>query len=154
MKIIVGLGNPGKKYEKTRHNKGFEYVDKIASQNMLDWKFNKKFNSEIAEFIVDGVGDGLLINNTTIDLNDGEKVILVKPQTLMTKSGNAVSKIVDFSPEQVVLQFDRGAAGHKGVQSIIDKLGSKKFWRLRVGVGNPPEDSGISVEDWVLMKEN
>lgn len=170
MKIIVGLGNPGKKYKGTRHNKGFEYVDKIATENMLKWKFNKKFNAEIAEFSVDGLGDGVVIDGNAIDLDDGEKVILAKPQTFMNKSGDSVSKIlnfynvdlvdllvihddVDFSPGLVNLQFDKSAAGHKGVQDIIDKIGSQEFWRLRIGVGRPPEGSNISTEDWVLMKE-
>lgn len=171
MKIIVGLGNPGKKYEGTRHNKGFDYLNSLAEQNMLEWKFENKFNAEIAEFAADGIGNGLVLEGNAIDLNDGEKIILVKPQTSMNKSGESVSKIVNFynvsledllvihddvdlAPGKVVLHFDRGSAGHKGVQNIMDRLGDSKFWRLRIGVGKPPEGSTIDVEDWVLMKES
>jgi PTH1 family peptidyl-tRNA hydrolase len=170
MKIIVGLGNPGKKYEGTRHNKGFEMVSKIAEQNMLNWKFEKKFNAEICEFKTEGIGDGLILEDTVIDLEDGEKVILAKPQTFMNKSGEAVSKLmsfyntdlkdllvihddVDFEPGDTVLQFGKNSAGHKGVQDVIDKLGSNEFWRLRVGIGRPPEGSDYETENWVLMKE-
>ncbi len=146
MKLIVGLGNPGEKYKNTRHNIGFILLDKLAEENNASWKFDKKFNAEISKF-----GDYLL----------------VKPQTFMNKSGEAVSKIVNFydiALEDILLIHDeidlehgvikvekgRGSAGHKGVQNVIDHLATKDFERMRIGVGKP-DNPNIEVEDWVLM---
>jgi peptidyl-tRNA hydrolase, PTH1 family len=135
MKLIIGLGNPGKKYALTRHNAGFMLVDKLQKE----WKFpdfvvNKKFNAEISE--------GNL---------DGKKIIIVKPQTFMNLSGEAVKKIMDFyklTPDDIIvihddldielgkykIATDSSSAGHQGVQDIIDKLGTQKFKRIRIGI--------------------
>ena len=146
MKIVVGLGNPGDKYKTCRHNTGFILLDKIVELKGLSWEKSERFESEI---IVDG--------NT----------IFVKPQNYMNNSGDAVSKIVNFYKlnfEDVTVvhddvdltlgivkkQIDRNSAGHKGVESIIEKLGSKNFWRVRVGVGKP-ENKEIPVDEWVLQ---
>ena len=146
MKLIVGLGNPGKEYEKCRHNTGFILLDNFASEKDLKWKFSKKFESEIAEF-----GD----------------MVFAKPQTFMNNSGIAVSKLVNFykiSLDDLVVIHDdvdlslgvmkkqkgKNAAGHHGVEDIIEKLGSKDFWRIRIGVGKP-QNSNIPVDKWVLQ---
>lgn len=146
MKLIVGLGNPGNEYEKCRHNTGFILLNKFACEKDLKWKFSKKFESEIAEF-----GD----------------MVFAKPQTFMNNSGIAVSKLVNFykiSLDDLVVIHDdvdlslgvmkkqkgKNAAGHRGVEDIIEKLGSKDFWRIRVGVGKP-ENSNIPVDRWVLQ---
>lgn len=146
MKVIVGLGNPGDKYSKNRHNVGFIVLDNWAQQKNLEWKFEKKFNAEIA--------------------SDGE-VIFVKPQTFMNLSGESVSKVLNFykiDSENLLVVHDevdlpatttksqtgRGSAGHKGVQNIIDVLGTSDFWRLRVGVGKSPNPA-IDTDAWVLM---
>lgn len=145
MKLIVGLGNPGHEYLNSRHNIGFMIVDFFAKKSGLDWNFDKKFNSEIAK--------------------SGE-VIIAKPRTFMNKSGDAVSKIVNYyqvaGDELIVihddidlelgkLRFRRGmsSGGHNGVEDIIQKLGTKEFWRLKVGIGRP-ENEKMDVEDWVL----
>lgn len=147
MKLVVGLGNPGKKYEKTRHNVGFMAIDFLQKKlGAPDFKLNKKCKSEISKT------DGL---------------ILAKPQTFMNNSGEAVAKLLSFykiEPEKLTIIHDdldlelevaresknRGSAGHNGVQSIIDALGTKSFARLRIGVGRPPEK--IPPEDFVLQK--
>ena len=147
MKVIVGLGNPGEKYVKNRHNVGFIILDKWVKDRGLEWKFEKKFNAEVAS---------------------GGKLLFIKPQTFMNSSGEAVSKILNFykiPPENLLVvhddvdlqigttkrQIGRGSAGHKGVESIIeDALGTPQFWRLRVGVGKSP-DPKIITDDWVLM---
>jgi len=134
-KIIIGLGNPGKKYEMSRHNLGFWVIDKIAE----NFKFpvmnhQSKFKAEISEGIV-----------------SGKKILLVKPQTFMNESGRAVSAISRFykiKPRDIWvvyddfdlllgklrISFNRSSGGHKGVESIIDQLGRKDFFRFRIGI--------------------
>ena len=134
MHVICGLGNPGKKYENTRHNIGFITIDRLADK--LDIKVNKsKFRSV--------VGEGVIA---------GEKVLLVKPETYMNDSGMAVKEIVDFYkldtadliviyddfdiPEGTVRIRPFGSSGtHNGMKSIIRLLGSDRFPRIRIGTG-------------------
>lgn len=135
MKLVVGLGNPGKKYENNRHNAGFVIIEKLKEYfEFPDFEFFKKFEAEISEGNI-----------------NGEKIILVKPQTFMNNSGESVQKITGFyklSPENIIvihddldidfgiakISNDSGAAGHNGVQDIIDKLGTKNFKRIRIGI--------------------
>jgi len=144
MKIVFGLGNPGKKYEKSKHNIGFIAIDELA-QN-LGLTFNQtKFKSVYAEGRI-----------------GTEKIILVKPQTFMNLSGEAVQPWIDyynFSAEDIVVIYDDmdlpigkirlrtkgGHGGHNGMKSIIKQLGTKEFNRIRVGIGRPiPEQTVIS----------
>jgi len=146
MKIIVGLGNPGNKYKKYRHNTGFILLDKLAEERGLKWKKSSKFESDVAECA---------------------DFILVKPQTFMNNSGDAVSKIMNFykiSPDDLVVIHDdvdlkfgdikkqkgKNPAGHHGVEDIMEKIGTKEFWRIRVGIGKP-ENKQIPVDVWVLQ---
>lgn len=135
--LIVGLGNPGRKYSGTRHNIGFHTVEEIAATYNL--KFDtKKSNAEIAE--------GIIV---------GKRVLLVKPQTFMNLSGQSVRGLADFykvSIENIIVIHDDididlgvlrlrpkgGAGGHNGIRSIIDHLGGQNFARIRFGVGRPP----------------
>lgn len=149
MKLIVGLGNPGKKYEHTRHNAGFLAISQFQKQHeeFKEWKFNKKFNAEISP---------ATINN--------EKVMLAKPQTFMNSSGMAVKAMVQFyklEPKDVwvihddldlplgTLRIKTGgsSAGHNGVQSIIDVLGTD-FARFRIGIAE--EEKNEEAEQFVL----
>lgn len=135
MKLIVGLGNPGEKYEHTRHNFGFWVVDQLlkdtTSAAKTVWSKDEKMKSEIAK--LDGA-------------------ILAKPTTFMNNSGMAVSLLASYykiEPENVWIVYDEldlpvgsmkirfggAAAGHHGVESIMDKLGTDKFWRFRLGIG-------------------
>lgn len=139
MKLIVGLGNPGEKYEKTRHNLGFTVVDSflrnIESSKNSKWEENSKFKSEIEMSEI-----------------NGEKIILAKPLTYMNNSGMAVKIISDFykiSPVDIYVVHDEldlplgamkirlggAGAGHHGVESIIEALGDDKFYRFRLGIG-------------------
>ena len=146
MKLIVGLGNPGKKYEKTRHNIGFMAIDFYAKKNNLE--FQKKFNGLYFEQI---------INN--------EKVIFVKPQTYMNLSGNCVREFVNFynidlSDILVIyddynfevgtfrIRRDGSAGGHNGIKNIIENLKSENIKRVRVGISK----NLIPLEDYVLQK--
>lgn len=131
-KLIIGLGNPGKQYDKTRHNVGFMVVDYLASKSNIDFKSHKKSNSEIAEY---------------------DNLILAKPQTFMNNSGNVVKKLIGYfniANDDVLVVYDDvdielgkvryktegSSAGHKGMQSIIDNLGTNETKRIRIGVGN------------------
>lgn len=143
MKLIVGLGNPGKKYEQTRHNLGFlvvEHVLKDLGTNKDDWTSNSKFKSDIAPYS---------IQKTT---GKEEKFLLAKPQTFMNNSGMAVKLLVEYykvAPEDLWIVYDEldlpvgsmkirfggAAAGHHGVESIMEALGTDGFWRFRLGIG-------------------
>lgn len=141
MKLIVGLGNPGDKYLGTRHNLGFEILDEFVRKYIVDrmWSIEGKFKSEI------------ITSDKLPTIND--KLILAKPQTYMNNSGQAVSLIKNFfkiDPADIVIVHDDldlplgkikirlggAAAGHHGVESIINSLGTDKFVRIRLGIGN------------------
>jgi len=150
MILIIGLGNPGQKYIKTRHNIGFRIIDKFAKENNFpEFKLVKKFNSLISENI----------------LND-KKIILAKPQTFMNNSGKAVKSLINFyKPTKFIIIHDdidlplkeiktvknRGSAGHKGVESIIKELGSKDFTRIRIGI-RPTEKKPQNTERFVIQR--
>ncbi|MCK9397201.1 MAG: aminoacyl-tRNA hydrolase [Methylobacter sp.] len=148
IKLIVGLGNPGRQYEKTRHNAGFLFLDRLASESNCGWVRESKFDGFLLEI---GCASG--------------RVMLLKPDTFMNRSGQAVGKVVRYYkllPEEVLvvhdeLDFDVGVvrlkkngghAGHNGLRDIIAHLGSKEFYRLRVGIGRP--SAGKAVVDFVL----
>jgi len=154
MKLIVGLGNPGEKYEKTRHNLGFMVVDVLARKMLplekTKWKFDKKSNSLF-----------LILNS---------KFILVKPQTFMNASGFAVKSLitnysitnystlwvvhddVDLPLGKIKIRIGGAAAGHHGVESIIQELGTDQFVRFRLGIGHPGRGADAQVERYVLRE--
>ncbi len=169
MKLIVGLGNPGKQYEGTRHNAGFYFLDQIICDDELmmdgeciNFQKSDKFDSMIAE-----------------TLYKGEKLILVKPQTYMNLSGQAVQKIMSFYKmdisDLIVISDDKdlplgtarirhegSSGGQKGLQNIIDLLGDNSFLRIRIGINaiggdaDKPEPimNNIDTADFVLSKFN
>ncbi len=144
--LVVGLGNPGKKYEGSRHNVGFQVVDALASS--LKVTFVSKFQALWGEA-----------------QHSGQKVFLMKPQTFMNLSGEAVSQAVQFykwEPSSVLaisddldlplgqlrLRLNGGSGGHNGLNSMIETLGSEEFARLRIGIGRPETKS----TDYLLVK--
>ena len=161
MLLIVGLGNPEEKYAGTRHNVGFYFVDKLKEEFSAQggpatgWEFNKKFKAEISKGKI-----------------KDQEIILVKPQTFMNLSGEAVREILGFyklTPADIIvihddldivvgkykIATDSSSAGHNGVQNIIDNLGTQKFKRVRIGVGE--EKDGVlacrlDAHDFVLQK--
>ena len=169
MIIVVGLGNLGKKFEKTRHNVGFMIVEslKLKVKSFSNWKNNKKLLSEISRGEI-----------------AGQKVILAKPQTFMNESGKSVKILtnhflsirnnsamarisrmfknlwvihddIDLPIGKIKIIKNRGAAGHKGVQSIIDELGTKNFIRFRIGI--KPKTYNLTpktLDEFVLQKFN
>jgi PTH1 family peptidyl-tRNA hydrolase len=153
MKLIVGLGNPGREYEKTRHNTGFIILEELRKLwDFPDFKFEKKFNSEISVNLLLPAGEGAR------RADEGQKIILAKPQTFMNNSGQSVKKILDFynlSTEDIVviqddLDIEKGkfkiatdstSAGHHGIDSLIEQLGTQKFRRIRVGISKTAVDN-------------
>jgi len=154
MTLIVGLGNPGKKFQNTWHNLGFRVIDELADRNNFpSFKLSKKFKAEINEGEI-----------------NGKKIVLAKPQTFMNNSGKSVKLLTKFYRKDLdnllVIHDDidlplgktriiknRGAAGHKGVQSIINELGNKNFIRFRVGILSKIGKQK-KLEDFVLQKFN
>jgi PTH1 family peptidyl-tRNA hydrolase len=154
MKLIIGLGNPGQEYEKTRHNAGFLCADFLRKEFGFEtFTPNKKMSA--------------VISSGTLE---GKKILLVKPDTFMNASGTAVQAVRDFyklSPQDIAVIHDdldiaphawkvtssSRAAGHNGVQDIIDKLGTQDFFRIRLGIGHPSaeNDACISPHDYVLQ---
>tara|TARA_Y100001935_G_scaffold89947_4_gene74638 strand:- start:4142 stop:4717 length:576 start_codon:yes stop_codon:yes gene_type:complete len=141
--LLVGLGNPGIKYEKNRHNIGFCLIDYFTSQiNSEDYidKFNSKY--------------------TLVRLNDN-KIHIIKPQTYMNRSGVSVRNCKDFfkiAPNNIIVVYDDmdlalgslkikssgGSAGHNGIKSLIDEIGSNNFVRIRIGIGKPLNKENVN----------
>jgi PTH1 family peptidyl-tRNA hydrolase len=148
VKLVVGLGNPGRWYERSRHNLGFLVIDRLA--NLHDVAINKMLCGAL-------VGDWSF---------DGEKIVLAKPQTFMNRSGAAVQSLLreyDATAKNLVVVYDDldlsfgririrasgSAAGHRGVLSILETLAGASFYRVRVGIGRPPD--GMDAVDYVLQ---
>ena len=150
MRIVIGLGNPGNTYKGTRHNVGFEAIDKLSYDFNIGLKNNRRFRAF--------TGEGRIL---------GVKAMLVQPQTYMNLSGEAVSKILAYyklSPQDIIVVYDdvslpvgairvreRGSSGgQKGMINIIAMLGTDEFTRVRIGIGDKPP--GFTLHDYVLSR--
>lgn len=148
MKIVVGLGNQGKEFEKTRHNIGFDFIDNIAKDLLLE-NFKKMNN-------------GVFVTGSWM----GEKFILLKPQTFMNNSGECVSYFLNYfkvKQDNIIIIYDDismqlgkvrfrktgSSGGHNGIKSIINNLRSEEFDRLKIGIGY---NKNIDLKDWVIGK--
>jgi PTH1 family peptidyl-tRNA hydrolase len=146
--LVAGLGNPGREYAGNRHNVGFMVADELARRHGGTWK--GKFNARVAEVRI-----------------DGHKVVLLKPETYMNDSGRSISSAMRFfklEPESVLVVHDEtdlplgrlqarrggGLAGHNGLRSVAQHLGTPEFLRLRVGVGRPERGDPRPLADYVL----
>jgi PTH1 family peptidyl-tRNA hydrolase len=146
--LVAGLGNPGREYEHTRHNLGWLVLDELARRNGGSWR--SKFSGSLAEVRLDGL-----------------RLALLKPETYMNESGRSVGAAARFfkvEPERLLVVHDDvdlepgrlqaraggGLAGHNGLRSLAQHLGSQEFERLRIGVGRPGRGDPRSVSDWVL----
>ena len=148
MFVIVGLGNPGKKYEKTRHNIGFNVIDAMAD------KYNIRVKERKHQALI---GSGFI---------EGQKVMLVKPTTYMNKSGDSVSDVLDYykldpeleliviyddislEPGNIRIRKKGSAGGHNGIKDIIAMIDTQNFMRVKVGVGENP--AGWDLADYVM----
>ena len=149
MRLVVGLGNPGKKYERTRHNAGFWWVEKLADNARANLRGEGKFHGRVAK------------------LSGPSEIWLLLPETFMNDSGRAVAALASFykvAPQEILVVHDEldlapgvaklklggGASGHNGLKDIIDCLGSRDFWRLRLGIGHPGIKSEVA--NYVLRR--
>lgn len=143
IRLIVGLGNPGREYETTRHNAGFWWVDEFAQRNKIALKAEKKFHGLAAHAVM-----------------HGHEICLLEPQTFMNVSGRSVGALAQFykiEPAQILVVHDEldlppgsaklklggGHGGHNGLKDIIDHLGTRDFWRLRIGIGHPGDRAEV-----------
>ena len=143
IRLIVGLGNPGREYEDTRHNVGFWWLEEFARSENLNFKSESKFH-------------GLVTRGQVFS----HEIFLLKPQTFMNLSGRAVCAIAQFykiSPGEILVVLDEldlqpgvarlkmggGHGGHNGLKDIIAQLGTKDFWRLRLGIGHPGDRAEV-----------
>src|SRR5438093_4424809 len=146
--LVVGLGNPGREHERDRHNVGWMVVDELARRTDARWR--GKFSGQLAEVRLNGL-----------------RLALLKPETFMNDSGRSVAAATRFfkvEPESLLVAHDDvdlepgrlqaraggGLAGHNGLRSLAQQLGSQEFERLRIGVGRPGRGDPRSVSDWVL----
>jgi PTH1 family peptidyl-tRNA hydrolase len=146
--LVAGLGNPGREYEHTRHNLGWLVLEELARRHGGSWR--SKFSGSLAEVRLDGL-----------------RLALLKPETYMNESGRSVGAAARFfkvEPEQLLVVHDDvdlepgrlqaraggGLAGHNGLRSLAQDLGTQDFERLRIGVGRPGRGDPRSVSDWVL----
>ena len=161
MKLIIGLGNPGDRYQYTRHNFGFVAIDYFQKENNFSaWENAEKFNAEVSRGEINGLPSSEYFGEAR------QKIILAKPQTFMNLSGQAVRALTDFykipAADILVIHDDidlplgvlrlaqnSGSAGHKGVESIIKNLGTQNFARLRLGIKSPETKSF-----WGLFKKS
>jgi len=149
VRLVVGLGNPGARYENTRHNIGFRVIDRLAERLGMSVT-RSRFNALYAK-----------------GRHEGREVILAKPQSFMNLSGGPVRSLAEYfdvKPREILVVYDEidlvfgrmkivakgGHGGHNGVRSLIDTLKDREFARIRMGVGRP--DPRIEVSDWVLGK--
>jgi peptidyl-tRNA hydrolase, PTH1 family len=148
--LVVGLGNPGREYEETRHNVGWLVVDELARRH--GGSFRSKFSGQLSEVRI-----------------AERKIALLKPETYMNESGRSIAAAarffkvdpeallvvhddVDLEPERLQARLGGGLAGHNGLRSIAQALGTNEFLRLRIGVGRPGRGDRRSVSDYVLSK--
>jgi len=160
--LIVGLGNPGAEYEKTRHNAGFWFLDELARQHGLSFKPEKKFHGDVARY-----------------KHGGEDVWLLKPTTFMNLSGQAVQALahfykinldeilvvhdeLDLSVDTARLKKGGGHGGHNGLRDIASKMGGNNYLRLRLGIGHPGDKNKVtnhvlkkaSTDDQISIERN
>ena len=150
IRLIVGLGNPGADYVDTRHNAGFWLVELIAAEQGLNFRLEKRYSAKECKFRV-----------------DGRDVYLLQPQNFMNRSGQPVAALARYykiAPEQILVLHDEldlpagtnrikqggGHGGHNGLRDIINHLGSREFFRIRIGIGHPGDAS--EVVNYVLHK--
>ncbi len=151
MRLVVGLGNPGKKYERTRHNAGFWWVEQLARTLRATLRDEGKFHGRVAK--VGGAGETWLLLPDTFMNNSGRAVgALATFYKIVPGEILVVHDELDLPPGAAKLKLGGGSSGHNGLKDIAECLGSRDFWRLRLGVGHPRETAASEQEvaDYVL----
>jgi PTH1 family peptidyl-tRNA hydrolase len=146
IKLIVGLGNPGREYEATRHNAGFWLLERFAATRRLELKTERRYFGRVA---ADG-GCWLLQPGTFMNDSGKSVVALALFYKILPDEILVLHDEIDFPPGTVKMKLGGGVAGHNGLKSIAARLGSQDFWRLRIGVGHPGDKN--LVPDYVLKK--
>lgn len=146
--LVVGLGNPGREHERDRHNVGWMVADELARR--LDGSWRSKFSGQLAEVRLDGLRLGLLkpetyMNDSGRSVSAAARFFKVEPQSLLV-----VHDDVDLEPGRLQARAGGGLAGHNGLRSLAQALGTLDFQRLRIGVGRPGRGDPRSVADYVL----
>jgi PTH1 family peptidyl-tRNA hydrolase len=135
--VIIGLGNPGPKYDQTRHNAGFWFLDRLAEQASASFRARNKLHADVSQSVI-----------------DGHDCVLVKPQTYMNESGRAVRAVADYykadasrllvaydeldlAPGDIRLKLGGGHGGHNGLRDVFRHIEDHEFLRLRIGIGHP-----------------
>jgi PTH1 family peptidyl-tRNA hydrolase len=153
IRLLVGLGNPGKEHERTRHNAGFWLVERLASSSGLALRKDVKFKALVGRLESKGDAQGgawLLLPQTFMNVSGQPVQMLagffkIKPEEILV-----VHDELDFEPGTAKLKQGGGIAGHNGLRDISQRLGTHEYWRLRLGVGKPP--AGTEGGDYVLQK--
>jgi PTH1 family peptidyl-tRNA hydrolase len=146
--LVAGLGNPGREYQRTRHNLGWLVLDELARRHGGSWR--SKFSGSFAEVRLGDLRLGLLkpetyMNDSGLSVGAAARFYKVDPEGLLV-----VHDDVDLEPGRLQARAGGGLAGHNGLRSLAQHLGSQEFERLRIGVGRPGRGDRRSVSDWVL----
>ena len=150
VQLIVGLGNPGPKYEQTRHNVGFIFVDELARSKGVSFKAENKFHGDVCKLSLAGDNVWLLKPNTFMNLSGKSVAALARFYKIAPESILVVHDELDIPPGQLRLKKGGGHGGHNGLRDMIAQLSSKEFMRLRVGIGHPGQSRDVS--NYVLGK--
>ena len=150
VQMIVGLGNPGPKYEQTRHNVGFIFVDELARSKGASFKLESKFHGDVCKLSLAGNEVWLLKPNTFMNLSGKAVAALARFYKIEPEAILVVHDELDIPPGQLRLKKGGGHGGHNGLRDMIAQLGSKEFNRLRVGIGHPGDSRDVT--NYVLGK--
>ncbi|MDH4191685.1 MAG: aminoacyl-tRNA hydrolase [Betaproteobacteria bacterium] len=148
IRLIVGLGNPGREYEATRHNAGFWLLERYAARERVDLRKDGKYHAYLGR--IDASGTWLLMPQTYMNASGKSVGLLAGFFKILPAEVLVVHDELDFAPGVAKMKQGGGIAGHNGLKDIAAKLGSLDFWRIRLGIGHPGERS--QVVDYVLQR--
>jgi len=143
IKLIVGLGNPGPEHQATRHNAGFWWVDEFARKHGVEFRQENKFHGQVARVQAQGRDTWLLKPQTFMNISGRAVVALALFYKMLPDEILVVHDELDLPPGSARLKLGGGHGGHNGLKDIIAHLGTKEFWRLRIGIGHPGERSEV-----------
>lgn len=156
--LIIGLGNPGDQYANTRHNAGFWFIEELAKSHNATLNFDKKFEANITKIKIDDHIIWLATPLTFMNLSGKTTSLMANYYKIKPENILVVHDELDLPPGAVKLKLDGGEGGHNGLKDISQKIGTKKYYRLRIGIGHPrnfhKNAINASVTNYVLSKPN
>ncbi len=156
--LIVGLGNPGEEYANTKHNAGFWFIEELAKCHNVSLSFDKKFEANIAKIKIQDNIIWLATPLTFMNLSGKTTSLLTSYYKIQPENTLVIHDELDLPPGIIKLKFDGGEGGHNGLKDISQKFGTKKYYRLRIGIGHPrnyhKNAIDASVTNYVLSKPN